>query len=209
MYHTRIIKLSVNLVRVDEAQEAEDDLYEHLKYFSSKTGSVSAITVKVKYGIPHLVRGLGYLKVAKDLGYSPIQAIVSSDTPEDALNRLLLNKSVEMVNVAELEANELAAPVEDAWQVFYFERSLVPDEKEKFMRDVVAAFETLPSRFLASTNDRRVRYLQFSDSPSRAEFRAFVPVYDQEWLAKCVAEFRAFSEGSVQIVSYQGRRVAG
>jgi len=205
MYRTRLIKLNANLVKADETQ-ARDDLYEHLKYFSSKIGGIPAITVKVKDVIPHLVRGLDYLKVAKDLGYSSIQAIVSSDTPDDALNELLLDKSIERVNLTELEADELAAPVDDVWQVFYFSRSLVPAEKDKFTRDVVGAFETLPSRFLTSTNDRRVRCLQFSDSPSRAEFKAFVPVYDEEWLAKCVAKFRAFSEGSVQIVSYQGRR---
>jgi hypothetical protein len=209
MYRTRLIKLGANLVRVDEIQP-QDDLYEHLKYFSSKIGGVpGAITVKVKDGIPLLVHGLSYLKVAKELGYSPIQAIVSSDTPDDALNGLLLNKSVERVNVTELEAAELAAPLEDAWQLFYFERSLVPAEKEKFMQDVVAAFETLPSHFLTSTNERRVRCLQFSDLPSRAEFKAFVPIYDHEWLAKCVAKFRAFSVSAVRIVSYQGRRIAG
>jgi hypothetical protein len=207
MYHARLIELSVNLVHADETQP-QDDLYEHLKYFSSKTGKVPAITVKVKDGIPLLVGGLSYLKVAKDLGYNPIQAIVSSDTPEDALNKLLLDTSVERVNVIELEADELAAPVEDAWQVFYFERSLVPAEKEKFILDVVVAFETLPSGFLTSTIERRVRCLQFSDAPSRAEFKAFVPVYDHEWLAKCVAKFKAFSEGTVRMVSYQGRRTA-
>jgi hypothetical protein len=94
----------------------------------------------------------------------------------------------------------------DGWQVFYFERSLVPAEKEKFAQDVVAAFETLPSQFLTSTHEPRVRCLQFSDSPSRVEFKAFLPVYDHEWLAQCVATFHAFSRSTVQITSYQGRR---
>jgi hypothetical protein len=206
MYTSRLIQLPPNLVQVEDTKP-QDELFDHVKYYHSKSGGVPAIQIKIEDGVPVLTRGLEYFNAAKDLGYSPIRAIVSLDTSDNDLDRLLANESVARLDVGQLNADELAAPVDDAWQVFYFERPLSPVEKEKFRRDVVATFETLSSGFLTSTSEPRVRFLVFSDSPSRIEFKAYVPIYDEEWLLNCVARFRAFSERVVRIVSYQGRRI--
>jgi phosphoribosylformylglycinamidine (FGAM) synthase PurS component len=208
MYRTRVIRLPASMVQPSEIGPSASSgfIFEHLKYYCSRIFPLPAISIHIDSGIPVLIRGGEYLAIARELGHSSIQAIVARDVSDADLSELLENPAVEIVDLTKLEAEELANPVIEDWQVFYFERPLSEREKQLFEDKIVAAFEELPSKLLTSCAHPRVTSLAYCDEKARAEFKALVSVLDERWLLDCVARIQEFSATVLPVLSYQGRR---
>jgi hypothetical protein len=189
-----------------DASGSNGFIFEHLKYYCSRVFPLPAISIRIESGIPILTRGSEYLAIARELGHNSIRAIVARDVSDADLSELFKNPAVELVDLPKLEAEELANPVVEGWQVFYFERPLSEREKKLFEDKIVSAFETLPSKLLMSCAHPRVTSLSYCDEKARAEFKALVPVFDERWLLDCVARIQEFSATVLPVLSYQGRR---
>jgi hypothetical protein len=85
--------------------------------------------------------------------------------------------------------------------VFFFERSLSPQEKKAFEGGVVKIF--------GGVEGNAEIVVLHDDGQHLTEFEARTPVEDTAWAAEHLATFSEFSRDCVRIVSYQGQRFAG
>jgi hypothetical protein len=97
-----IVELDPNQVSIDETlfpdKDKDELIYEHLRHYYSKFELLPTIDVRVYTESVVVTRGHVYLKIAKELGYLRIRAIIDKNSASDCVLQLLQNPSIVQLN---------------------------------------------------------------------------------------------------------------
>jgi hypothetical protein len=177
----------------------DSQILEHLVHYCGKFEPLPTITVKVDAASAVVVRGHKYLVAARILKRPNIRAVVASPpSSREEVSEFLARNDVVRLNWNEIQAAESVKQTPKGWHVFFFERSLLPEEKRDFE-------ERVAQLFCNAEGDTSVR-VYFDDARKLAEFEAPTPVADQAWASQHLAVFESFSRERARIVSFQGRK---
>jgi hypothetical protein len=210
MSNILLVELNTYEILIDKSlfpdKQENSFIYEHLKYYLSKSNTLPTISVKV-YGAEVLLIGrFEYLLIARDLGYQRIRAIIDTYSSEDDLQVFLRKPSVVKLDwkSALMEGSDTLA--EYVWLVFFFQKQLKQEECQIFENQVVNFFEQIKLPLQDEPPYGRIRNLNYSYSGKCAEFQAYIPVEDERWYKHSLTIIGEFHLNCVPIASFQGRK---
>jgi hypothetical protein len=194
----QLIEIPPDLPVIDESRFPDRDqsfIFEHLQHYLSLFSPLPAIGIRVGPAGPLVTRGHKYLLAARALHRPSIRAVIQPGSDTAATADLLGQPDVTLLDWTEIDAAERAQPIADQWHLYFFERPLNEAEQRQFDEIVIG--------FL---NQAGYEVQNLEHSGHRAQFLVTVPAGDESWFGPYRAAAQRFSEETVPVVSFQGRR---
>lgn len=189
---------------LDEALNPDSDnriVYEHLLYHTSKVGAIGAVGVKIENGKLQVIRNHKYLKIAKELGLTPIRAFVENRSLEESRQEVYTDFSnARIVEPSEFETERMLSPYSMHWYIFFFRTCLTINDRAVFQEKMSSFFASFKAKIDPPFTD-----LAFPFEGRCAEFRACTPMFDRTWMPEFITVVKDFSSQHVKIVSFDGR----
>ena len=203
-------EVPTSLVATD-ARSPDTDVrfvYEHLKFFLSlpREFPLPAIEVAFEGGKVIVIDGHKYLRIANELGIPTIRTYAVTKAA-DAAARALAQLGVRAIPREILQREESLEVVRQN-HVYFFEKPLGVQEKQRFREDIAGFFVRLRSPLLEEGVNRQIES-RFPFEGLCGEFGARVPVADPAWPASYLEESRKFSRQVRRIVTFQGALFPG
>jgi hypothetical protein len=135
-------------------------------------------------------------------------SVVEPSVPE-AVQKLIGREDVKRLNLSDLMDEEAQTPYPLAWDVFFFERSLSPEEQRAFEEIVVERVRAIQKRhILIAPIELGIKQIRFDQNLAMAEFQAHFPIHDETWFSDYMASIKEFSKTRVRILSFNGKELA-
>src|SRR5438445_1368096 len=96
-----VVECDPKMLRVDEGiyPDVENSyIYDHLKYYCSKFSPLPAATIALRDGLPLVVQGHKYVKIAAELGRKTIRAILTGESNRAEAQRFLGAEGVKILD---------------------------------------------------------------------------------------------------------------
>jgi phage pi2 protein 07 len=205
-----LVEIDTDEILVDEDRfpnlHKESFIYEHLRYYFSKSHALPTIEIKLCDDKVFVTYGHYYLLIARDLQFRRIRAIINRNSSSNSITKLLQQPSIAQLDWEKVNREESDEFLAYIWVVIFFEEPLISEQKALFEGQVVNFFKKIKLPPEAEEPKSRIKNLDYTFNDKCAEFQAYVPIEDERWYAQSINVLENFHFDQAAITSFQGRR---